>query len=124
MPRISLLIISLYFLLGGIAHFVSTDSFVAIMPAYLSYHWELVIISGIFELLGAIGLLVPKMRLWAGYSLMALSVAVFPANINMALNSQHHTVMSELLLYARLPLQPLLIWFIWWAIAKERANRS
>ena len=85
MPRIPLLIISLFFLVGGVVHFVFTDFFVMVMPDYLGYHKELVLISGIFELLGVIGILIPKTRFLAGCGLIALIVAVYPANINMAL---------------------------------------
>tara|TARA_R110001583_G_scaffold48059_3_gene150397 strand:+ start:298 stop:468 length:171 start_codon:yes stop_codon:yes gene_type:complete len=56
MPRIALLVIALFFITGGIAHFVVTDFFIMAMPDYLAYHQELVIVSGVFEILGAIGL--------------------------------------------------------------------
>ncbi len=92
------------------------------MPSYLGYHRELVLISGVFELMGAIGLLIPSTRLIAGYGLMALCVAVFPANINMAMNPELFPTMSETALYLRLPLQPLLILLIWYAIGEERAK--
>lgn len=121
--RFPLLIISLYFLTGGVAHFVATDLFILSMPEYLNYHFELVIISGVFEILGAIGILLPQSRLLAGYGLMALSVAVFPANINMALHPEQFAATSELLLWLRLPFQLVILWFIWWAIRPERIRR-
>ena len=120
MPRIPLLIIAVFFIAGGIAHFVVTDSYIAAMPAYLGYHKELIIISGVFEILGAIGILVPQTRLLAGYGLVALIIAVYPANINMALHPEKYTDISELFLYIRLPFQFLFMWFVWWAIAPER----
>jgi uncharacterized membrane protein len=92
------------------------------MPAYLSYHKELVIISGVFELLGAIGILVPQTRLLAAYGLLALVVAVYPANINMALHPENYPDMPVWFLYARLPFQFLFLWFIWWAVAPERSQ--
>ena len=122
MPRIPLLLISLYFLIGGVAHFVATEALVAAMPDYLSYHRELVYVSGVFELLGAIGILYPKSRLLAGYGLMALCVAVFTANIHMFLHPQQFSDVSPWFLMIRLPLQGVFIWFIWWAIAKERLD--
>ncbi len=124
MPRIPLLIVTLFFLCGGIAHFVFLDFFVMAMPAYLSYHKELVIISGIFELLGAVGILVPKTRLFAAYGLIALIIGVYPANINMALHPEKYPDMSALFLYIRLPFQVLFIWFVWWAIGPERIKRK
>lgn len=124
MIRIPILVIALFFLAGGIAHFVAIDFFIMAMPDYLGYHKELVIISGVLELMGAIGILVPRTRLLAGYGLIALIVAVYPANINMALHPERYEDISELFLYARLPFQFLFVWFVWWAIAPERnANK-
>ena len=118
--RIPLLIISSFFLIGGIGHFVNAEFFMAIMPAYLPYHYELVIISGVFEILGAIALQIPKTRLIGAYGLIALCVAVFPANINMALNPEQFADIPVVALYIRLPLQVLFIWFIWWSVKAER----
>ena len=70
--------------------------------------------------MGAIGLLVPKTRLLAGYGLIALILAVYPANINMALHPEKYHNISVFFLYLRLPMQLLFIWFVWWAIAPER----
>jgi len=120
MPRIPLLVIAAFFLTGGIAHFIAADFFIKAMPDYLGYHKELVIISGVFEILGAIGILIPKFRLLAGYGLIALMIAVFPANIHMALHPERYSNIPEGLLYIRLPLQFIFIWFVWWAIATER----
>ena len=78
MPRIPLLVIALFFLTGGIAHFVIADFFIKAMPDYLGYHKELVLISGVLEILGAIGILIPQTRLLAGYGLIALIIAVYP----------------------------------------------
>jgi uncharacterized membrane protein len=103
MPRIPLLIIALFFLTGGIAHFVYVDFFVLAMPDYLSYHEQLVMSSGIFEILGAIAILIPKTRRFAAYGLILLVIAVYPANINMALHPEKYPDMSALLLYLRLP---------------------
>ena len=120
MPRAPLLILSLFFLIGGLSHFIVADAFVKTIPDYLAYPRELVIISGVFELVGAIGLLIPSVRLVAGYGLIALCIAVFPANINMALHPERFPEVAELFLYSRLPIQILFIWFIWWAIRPER----
>lgn len=122
--RIPLLIIASFFLVGGIAHFISAEFFVAIMPAYLPWHYELVIISGVFEILGALGLLIPKTRLIAAYGLMALCVAVFPANLNMALHPENFANVPVLALYLRLPLQAVIIWFIWWSVKIERTAKQ
>lgn len=120
MIRFPLLIIATFFMAGGIAHFVAMDFFVQAMPAYLGYHEALVIISGVFEIAGAIGILIPRTRLIAGYGLLALIVAVYPANINMALHPENYPDIPTLFLYIRLPIQFLFFGFVWWAIKPER----
>ena len=124
MPRIPLLVIALFFLTGGIAHFVVADFFIKAMPDYLAYHKELVLVSGVLEILGGIGILIPQTRLLAGYGLIALIIAVYPANINMALHPEKYQNIAELMLYMRLPLQFILLWFVWWAIAPERQKST
>lgn len=122
MPRIPLLVIAIFFMSGSIAHFVITDFFIMAMPDYLGYHKELVIISGIFEMLGAVGILIPKTRLLAGYCLIALIIAVYPANIDMALHPEKFPYIPVVALYARLPFQFLFVWFVWRTIKLEREN--
>ena len=56
------MIVFLWFMLGGIAHFTSTEFFVSIMPPWIGFHREIVYISGVFEILGALGILVPRLR--------------------------------------------------------------
>lgn len=124
MPRSPLVVIALFFIIGGIAHFVVADFFMMAMPDYIGYHKQIVVISGVFEILGAIGILIPQTRLLAGYGLIALIIAVFPANINMALHPEKYQDLPELLLYIRLPFQFLFIWFVWWAIAPERLKNK
>ena len=124
MPRIPLLVVSLFFACGGLAHFVFLNFFVMAMPGYLPFHEELVLISGVFELLGAIGLLIPKTRLLSACGLIALAVAVFPANMNMAINSHLYGDLSPLFIYLRLPFQLVIIGFIWWSVADERNEKG
>jgi uncharacterized membrane protein len=124
MPRVPLLIISIFFITGGISHFVVADFFVMAMPDYLGYHRELVKISGVFEIVGGLGILIPQTRLLAGYGLIALIITVYPANINMALHPEKYKELSELFLYIRLPFQFLFIWFVWWAITPERLQKK
>ena len=81
-------------------------------------------ISDLFEILGTGGILVPQTRLLAGYGLIALIIAVYPANINMALHPEIFTEIFEFLLYIRLIPQILFIWFVWWAITPERLGNK
>jgi len=94
---------------------IKPDFFINIMPDYIAYHWELVIISGVFEILGALGLLYPKTRRFSAYGLIALCIAVLPANINMLINAQQFSEIPLIALIIRIPLQFLLIWLIWWS---------
>ncbi len=108
---IALLLASAFFLAAGIGHFTHADFFVAIMPPYLPAHLELVHLSGVFEILGGVGLLLPPVRRAAGIGLIALLIAVFPANLHMAMNPELFPDMAPLALYIRLPFQ--LVFAIW-----------
>jgi len=85
------------------------------MPPYLPAHLALVYVSGVFEILGGIGVLVPRVRSMAGWGLVALLVAVFPANLHMAMHPELFPGFSSGALYARLPFQLFFLWWAWWA---------
>lgn len=108
---------ALFFCVMGVLHFVRVDDFVAVMPDWLPAHRELVWISGVAELAGGLGLLHPKTRPWAAWGLVLLLVAVFPANVNMAL---HDIPLGggepppRWILWLRLPFQIPLIALAWW----------
>ena len=117
---ISLFILAIFFILAGLNHFRNAGFYMAIMPPYLPAHKELVIISGVFEILGGVGLLVPATRQWAGYGLILLLIAVFPANLHMALNADAFAKFGpRWALYLRLPLQFLLTYWIYWVISQR-----
>jgi uncharacterized membrane protein len=106
----------------GVLHFVAPAPFVAIVPRSLPAPQALVYISGACEVLGGIGLLVPYLRRAAGWGLITLYIAVFPANINMAVNNM--PIMDEYyprLLWARLPLQAVFIAWAWWCSQPDPA---
>lgn len=107
----------------GIDHFAQPDFFVRIVPAWLPAPLWLVWISGFFEVLGGVGMLVPRVRRQASWGLIALYVAVFPANINMALHPELGQGIATWLLYARLPLQPIFVALVWWAGREGEAGR-
>ncbi|MBL4684169.1 MAG: DoxX family protein [Nannocystaceae bacterium] len=117
--RESRLIVVLRVLLGvgmvaqGINHFVLTDLMIRIMPGYLPWHRPLVLSSGIAELALGLMVFIPKTRHLAGWGLVALLVAVFPANIEMAIHASNFPELPELALWLRLPLQPLLVYWVW-----------
>jgi len=97
----------------GVTHFVVPDDFVAIMPSYLPWHYELVIVSGVFEVMGGLGILVPRVRRLAGWGLVALLVAVFPANVQHALHPPPGLDVG-IFAWIRLPFQLVFIaWALW-----------
>lgn len=106
-------IISIFFFTSGTPQFVFNDMFIEIMPSYLAYPKELVLIGGVFELLVRLGFYFLKHIRLLAKALIVLMIAVFPANINMALHPQNYTVLSELLLWIRLPIQFVIVWFVW-----------
>jgi uncharacterized membrane protein len=114
LKNLGLAIVFLWFMGGGIAHFTSTDFFVSIMPPWIGYHREIVYISGVFEILGALGILLPGLRQWAGNGLLLLVVCVTPANIHMWLNPELFPDVPEAFLTFRLILQVALLALIWW----------
>jgi uncharacterized membrane protein len=76
----------------------------------------LVYISGVAEILGGVGVLIPAVRPWAGLWLIALLIAVFPANIYMAVGPKRAALgVAPVWLWLRLPLQLVLIAWVWWA---------
>ncbi|WP_199330652.1 DoxX family protein [Microcoleus sp. FACHB-68] len=109
-------ILSVALIVLGVLHFTISEPFVKIMPPQLPYPLELVYISGFFEILGAIGLLVPPVSRAAAWGIIALFIAVFPANINMAVNHIHIDGIPDSPWFqaVRLPLQAVLIAWAWW----------
>jgi uncharacterized membrane protein len=108
------IVLATIMVLIGVLHFAVPDPFVSIVPAWLPAPRALVLVSGFFEILGGVGLLVPRVRRAASWGLVALYVAVFPANINMVVHPELGRGIPEWSLWARLPLQFVLIaWAIW-----------
>lgn len=107
-------IVFTWFLVGGIAHFAATNLEVTIVPPYIPWPRAAVLISGVFELLGAMGLLYRPTRRAAGIGLFALTVAVTPAHIYMLQRPELFSV-PYWALVARLPLQSALLVLIAWS---------
>ena len=100
----------------GIRHFIDPDFFLAIMPDYLPLHLEAVYLSGVFEILLGGMLLFKKYRKVAGWGLIALLIAVFPANIYLAQNEVAQQILniSQTTAIVRLPFQALFIGLAYW----------
>jgi uncharacterized membrane protein len=112
-------LVGLLFVLAGLNHFRRPRMYRAIMPHYLPWHNHLVALSGAAELgLGTLAL-VPQWRRRASWGLIALLVAVFPANLHMALHSNDYPRIPAWLLWCRLPLQPVLMAWVHWCTTSE-----
>ena len=103
-----------WFLIGGIAHFVFTEQEMRIVPPYVPWPRAAVLVSGVFELLGAAGLLWWRTRRFAGLGLFALTLAVTPCHFYMLQRPELFDVPYWLLLL-RLPVQAFLLELIWWS---------
>lgn len=107
------------FVIAGLNHFLNARFYVEIMPPMLPLHWELVYISGIFEVgLGAM-LALDYKTILAAWGLIALLIAIYPANIYMALNPQLFPNIPAWVLYARLPFQFLFIGIAYWLTRRK-----
>ena len=107
-----------FFVFAGIMHFVIPRQYEAIVPDYLPAHRELVVASGVAEIAGGLGVMHPRTRRIASWWSVATLIAVFPANLHMALHPDRYKVPGgRTALYARLPVQLL---FIAWALAAGR----
>lgn len=103
----------IFFTFAGVMHFVRPDWYEAIMPDWLPAHRELVHASGAAEIAGGLAVLNPSTRRIGSAWSIATLLAVFPANVNMALNAEDFDDVPEPLLWARLPLQAALVAWAW-----------
>jgi uncharacterized membrane protein len=114
-----------FFIGAGALHFLKPEPYRAIMPPYIPAPNAMVSLSGVAEMAGGAGLLVPATRRWAGWWLAATLVAIFPANVHMAFHHERygrHVPGGRIALYVRLPLQALLIGWVL-AAAGERTEQ-
>jgi len=108
-------VLALAFVLAGANHFVNTAFYLSIMPPVLPAHLFLVYLSGVCEIALGILLMIPKYSRLAAWGLIALMIAVFPANIYMAMNTNLFPQFSPAAIWLRLPLQLVLIaWAFWY----------
>ena len=111
-------LLATFFIAAGANHFRDPAFYLPTIPSWLPWHRELVDFSGVAEIVGGIAALVPATRRAAGWGLIALLVAVFPANVNTALNHAQlpDRPLVDWLLWLRLPVQALLIGWVWWTL--------
>ena len=112
--------LGLTFIATGVNHFVMPKTYQAIMPDYLPAHKELVAISGVAEAAGGAGVLSERTRRVAGWWLIATLIAIFPANVHMAVHPERYKKIPKWALYVRLPIQGLFILWVWRVAIRPR----
>ena len=110
---VSKYLLAIFMIGAGTMHFVRTDFYVKIMPPYLPLHRELVYLSGVIEIALGVSLLIPWISRLAAWGIVALLIAVFPANIYVY---QHQDLLSAppILHLLRLPLQGVFVLWAYW----------
>jgi uncharacterized membrane protein len=109
-------LLAVFYFLAGVAHLRSPAGFLTIMPDWVPYPNAVVALTGLAELAGAVGLLIPRIRRAAAIGLAAYAVCVYPANINHAINNlaMGGQTMSWWYHGPRLALQPVFVWLALW----------
>jgi uncharacterized membrane protein len=103
-----------FFIGAGVNHFLIPGAYEQIVPPSLTGHSRLLVqVSGVAEVAGGLGVLLPGTRRASGFGLIALLAAVFPANLYMARAPERFSRIPRAALYARLPLQPLMMVWAW-----------
>ena len=115
---ISVYVMGIFYIIVGIKHFQDPNWFVQIVPPILPYKYELVYISGFFEVLLGILLMIPKFQSIAAKGLMALLICVYPANIYLAQTNGVALGISPLIAWGRLPFQFVFIGLAYWHLKK------
>jgi uncharacterized membrane protein len=114
---------AIFFVVAGTFHFLKPDLYVQIMPPYLPAPQLLVAISGVAEIAGGLGLLLRPLRRAAGWGLVALLIAIFPANIYMVQHpGQFH--LAPWILWVRLPFQAVFIAWVWFVALQHPCTRA
>ena len=117
--------VTLFFLVTALAHFFNTEAMAEMIPPSIPYRVELIYLTGIFELLGAVGVWIPRLVRLTGLLLIIMLIAVLPANIYSALNRVEYGGhgAGPAYLLVRVPFQLFVIWWIYFA-TQRKTNRS
>jgi uncharacterized membrane protein len=121
--RLALWVALTWFLLDGLAHFALTDAEIRLLPPQLHDSGDLVLVVGLFELVGALGLLLPWTRRLAGWALALLTLATLAASA-WVLHVHEQVALPSWLLWMRLPLQLALFWLVLWGSRWRVAKRQ
>ena len=118
------IIFTVFFVAAGINHFLDPAFYENITPPYLPWPHALVIISGVAEIVLGLGLLIPRLSQLSAWGIIALLIAVFPANIHMAIHPELYPTIPIAALWLRLPLQGLLVLWAYWYTSVEPEKES
>ena len=113
-----------WFLVGGIGHFLLTKMFTSVVPPWVPFPREMVLFTGVCEILGACGLLVPQLRRIAGLALVVLTVCVTPVHIEMLIHAEKYKALGLSVLWGQLLFQPVFAWIVWFATQTPGALRD
>ncbi|MBX7220998.1 MAG: DoxX family protein [Blastocatellia bacterium] len=122
LKRISLGVMALFYTAAGINHFVNPQFYLKIMPPYLPWHAELVFLSGVAEVVLGLALLIPSLRRWAAWGVIALLIAIYPANIYHLTSGGAGTNVPMWGLWLRLPFQFVFIWWAYWHTKEDKVT--
>ena len=121
------ILLGLFFIIGGAAHFASPDPYIKMMPPYIPFHLAMVYLSGVVEIAGGVLVLIPATQRIGGWVLMLTLLAIFPANVHMAINGVQPFPfeISQAGAWGRLPVQGLFWAWVWWTcLAKSAPSDS
>ena len=115
--RILLWLMAAFYIMAGYMHFARPDHYVPMMPPYLPWHSGLIFLSGVAELGLGIAVLIPSLRRAAAWGIILLLIAIFPANLHIAIHNVPVFGATEgagIFNWIRLPFQLVLILWAWW----------
>jgi uncharacterized membrane protein len=114
--KIAVVVAAVFYIVAGSLHFIKPAPYLRIIPPYIPWHAAILRISGGVEILGGLGLFLPATRRAAAWGLVALLIAVFPANLYMAMHPAEAgaSAIAPVLRWGRLPLQLVLLWWVLW----------
>jgi uncharacterized membrane protein len=111
--KVSLILLAMFFALAGMNHFLNPKLYLAMIPPYIPVPVAVNLISGTAEMVGGIAILIPLLRRAAGWGLIILLLAVFPANIHVAIHGWDGVTIPTWVLWARLPFQFALVTWVY-----------
>jgi uncharacterized membrane protein len=114
-------LLALFFVVAGVNHFLNPEFYTNIMPGYMSWHYELVIISGVTEILAGVLLAIPKTSRIGAWAMVAMLLAFMPVHVHMIMNATQYSDVPLVLLWVRIPLQFVFILWAWWFTRPERS---